>query len=100
MSAKTFTIHLRPCSEHTPGDGPIIEAIRAHLIESGEMPDCTKSDAIRWALHQVSVEETPVFEHLPVWWQIYRRHKLHELGMGELFEPTYIDKDPAGPDKD
>ena len=96
MPAKTFTIHLRPCSENTPGDGPIIEAIRAHLIESGEIPNCTRSDAIRWALHQVSADETPVFEYLPEWWQIYRRHKLYEMGFGEIMEPTYLEHDPLG----
>ena len=32
MPAKTFTIHLRPCGERTPGDEPIIESIRAYLI--------------------------------------------------------------------
>lgn len=96
MPAKTFTIHLRPCGEHTPGDGPIIESIRAYLIVSGKIPDCTRSDAIRWALHEVSGDDSPVFEYLPEWWQIYRRHRFDKIGMGKMFEPTYLDHDPLG----
>ena len=88
---RTFTFHLRGANEHSPGDAAILDAIQAHLSSSGEIPDCNRSEALRWALHRVSSEKSPVFRHLPAWWQLYRRHALEELGFGALFE----DEDPG-----
>ena len=85
MSApRTFTFHLRGANQHSPGDAAILDAIQAHLRDSGEIPDCNRSQALRWALHHAASENGPVFDHLPAWWKLYRRHALEELGVGDL----------------
>jgi len=88
---RTFTFHLRGANEHTPGDAEILDAIQAHLSQSGEIPDCNRSEALRWALHRVASEHSPVFRHLPAWWQLYRRGALEESGLGAVFG----DEDPG-----
>lgn len=88
---RTFTFHLCDPAQHTPGDAAILDAIQAHLRESGEIPDCTRSQALRWALNRLISVDSPVFKHLPDWWQIYVRHDMQKLGIGDLME-----KDVAG----
>lgn len=100
MPAKTFTIHLRSCSESSPGDAAIIESIRAYLIASGDMPDCTRSDAVRWALHQVSGDDTPIFKYLPAWWQMYRVYESKPRGYGGTTDSEDIDPNFPARDKD
>ena len=88
---RTFTFHLRGANEHSPDDATILDGVQAHLNKSGEIPGCNRSEALRWALHRVSSEHSPVFRHLPAWWQLYRRHALEELGLGALIG----DEDPG-----
>lgn len=83
---RTFTAHLCDPARHTPGDAAILDAIQVHLRESGEIPDCTRSQARRWALNHFISVDSPVFRHLPAWWQIYVRHDMQELGVGDLME--------------
>ena len=85
-STRTFTFHLRGPTEHTPGDAEILDAIQAHLKESGEIPACSRAQALRWALNHFTSVDSPVFKHLPQWWKLYLRHNLRELGIGELIE--------------
>ena len=95
---RTFTFHLRGATQHTPGDAAILDAIQAHLSKSGEIPDCNRSEAMRWALHQVSSEKSPVFKHLPVWWKLYRRHDMQQIGIGDLIDEGRAGDIEAGPD--
>ncbi len=88
---RTFTFHLCDPSGHTPGDAAILDAIQAHLRESGEIPDCTRSQALRWALNRFISMDSPVFGHLPDWWQTYVRHEMQELGIGDLMEEAGAD---------
>ena len=61
--SRTFTFHLCDPAQHTPGDAAILDAIQAHLRESGEIPDCTRSQALRWALNRLISVDNPVFRH-------------------------------------
>ncbi len=93
----TFTFHLRGATQHTPGDAEILDAIQAYLKESGEIPACSRAEALRWALNRFTSVESPVFDHLPQWWQLYRRHHMQELGVGDLIEETDAERIKAGP---
>jgi len=58
---RTFTFHLRGATQHTPGDAEILDAIQANLKESGEIPACSRDEALRWALNRFKSVESPVF---------------------------------------
>ena len=57
----TFTFHLRGATQHTPGDAEILDAIQAYLKESGEIPACSRAEALGWALNRFKSEGSPVF---------------------------------------
>ena len=95
---RTFTFHLRGPTEHTPGDAEILDAIQAHLRESGEIPACSRAEALRWALNHFTSVDSPIFKHLPQWWKLYLRHNMQELGVGDLIEAVDADGIEAGPD--
>ena len=95
---RTFTFHLRGATQHTPGDAEILDAIQAHLRESGEIPACNRAQALRWANNRFTSVESPVFEHLPQWWQLYRRHEMQELGVGDLIEEADAARTEVGPE--
>lgn len=95
---RTFTFHLRGATQHTPGDAAILDAIQAHLKESGQIPACSRAEALRWALNRFTSVQSPVFEHLPQWWQLYVRHEMQELGVGDLIGEADAGADEAGPD--
>ena len=96
---RTFTFHLRGATQHTPGDAEILDAIQAHLRESGEIPGCNRSQALRWALNRFTSVDSPVFEHLPQWWQLYRRHHMQDLGVGDLIGEADAERTEAGPEE-
>ncbi len=87
----TFAFHLRGATRHTPGDAAIHDAIQAHLRVSAVIPDCNRSESLRWALNRFTSVESPVFKHKRQWWHLYRRHDMDQLGVGNL-----IDKVDAG----
>ena len=95
---RTFTFHLRGATQHTPGDAAILDAIQAHLRESGEIPACSRAEALRWALNRFTSVQSPVFEHLPQWRQLYLRHDMQELKVGGLIEELDPGGIEAGPD--
>ena len=95
---RTFTFHLRGATQDTPGDAAILDAIQAHLGESGEIPACSRAESLRWALNRFTSVESPIFKHLPRWWQLYLRHDMRELGVGDLIEEGDAGGIEAGPD--
>lgn len=96
---RTFAFQLCDPTQHTPGGTTILDAIQVLLRESGEIPECTRPQALRRALNSFTSVDSPVFEHLLRWCQLYRRHKMQEMGVGDLIEEDDVGAIEAGPEK-